>query len=638
MRIIILIFIMSCPVLISAQEIQLYESINYQRAVKNGTRSLDGKQGTDYWQNHANYTISVKLDTSENRLYGKERIEYFNESPDTLSGIVLRLYQNWRKKGAIKNEYVNPENLHDGMILDTLIINGRGIKVPTTEETIIRNINDLSNFINGTNLWLSLEEGLLPGNSLELVCEWNYSIATGNDFRRTGYYKDNAWFIGYFYPQVAVYDDLEDFHGIKGWDLKLFHQGLQEFYNDFNNFDVTIEVPESFHVWATGTLTNPELVYEAALLDKIEEAKSSDSIICLLGNDDLEYNYVLGKKWHFTANHVPDFAFGAAKGYLWDATSVQVGNRRVFIDVAYHPKSALYSEAIHIARKTIDYASNIYPAIPYPWEHATTFNGMLSGGMEFPMIANNGVFPDTNLNRYVTFHEIFHNYTPFMMGFNEKRYQFMDEGLTDYFSCRFMSEIYQEQFPMILTGLDNRVKEYNYYAMNDDSPMFTAFGLINYQNAYYQLYVKPSMAYSLFIDMVGKDQFINAFREFVIRWKGKHPTPWDFFYTMNDVLGENYNWYWQAWFFELGYPDLGLKLEKNHIIINRIGALPLPVKLMIETKDGPTKTLTRSMDNWKNGERQLYIEIEDIGDVKSIQLDCEKVPDIDHSNNYIEMF
>jgi hypothetical protein len=637
MRIIILILILFCPDLISAQEIQLYETINYQQAVKNGTRSLDGKPGSEYWQNHANYTISVKLDTSENRLFGNERVEYFNESPDTLSGIVLRLYQNRRKKGAIKDQIVNPDNLHDGMILDTLIINGQGIDVPTSEQTITRNINDLSSFFIGTNLYLLLEESLLPGNSIEILCGWNYAIPGENDFRRTGYYRDDAWFIGYFYPQIAVYDDLEYFHNIKGWDLQLFHRGWQEFYNDFNNFDVTIEVPEGFYVWATGTLTNPELNYKADLLDKIEEARSSDSIICLLGNEDLEKDYIKGNKWHFTANRVPDFAFGTAKGYLWDATSVQVGNKRVFVDVAYHPKSALYSEAIHIARKTIEYASNIYPAIPYPWEHSTTFNGMLSGGMEFPMIANNGIFPVASINRYVTFHEIFHNYTPFMMGFNEKRYPFMDEGLTDYFSCRFLSDVYQEEFPSLTTGLDNRVKEYNYYAMNGDSPMFTAYGLINSHNVYYQSFVKPNMAYSLFIDMIGEDQFLKAFCEFVVRWKGKHPTPWDFFYTMNNVLGENYNWFWQAWFFELGYPDLGLELEKDGVIVNRIGALPLPVKLKIIRKDGVTETLTRTLDNWMDGERQIYIEIEDIESVKSIQLDHEEVPDIDHSNNYIEI-
>ena len=154
---------------------------------------------------------------------------------------------------------------------------------------------------------------------------------------------------------------------------------------------------------------------------------------------------------------------------------------------------------------------------------------------------------------------------------------------------------------------------------------------------YYQTFVKPHMAYSLFFDMLGEDQFLEAFCEFVVRWKGKHPTPWDFFYTMNNVLGENYNWFWQAWFFELGYPDLGLELEKDGVIVNRIGALPLPVKLKIIRKDGVTETLTRTLDNWMDGERQIYIEIEDIESVKSIQLDHEEVPDIDHSNNYIEI-
>lgn len=639
MKTTILLLVITWPVFLSAQETQLYETVNFQNAVKQGTRSRDGKPGPKYWQNHADYNISVRLDTAAQRIFGKEEVLYYNESPDTLDRIVLRIYQNQRKKGAVRNLAMAPRDLHEGVMLDTISINGKGINLTFSDNFIVFTLEDSMNFFNGTNLNLFLNEKLLPGKSLSMKCEWNYPIATGADFRRTGHYKNNAWFIGYFYPQIAVYDDLEDFFGVKGWDLQLFHQGWQEFYNDFNNYDVTIDVPEGFYVWATGKLINPEQVYEASLLKKIREAKESDKIIHIIKEEDLDHNYITGNKWHFEANKVPDFAFGTAKGYLWDATKVQIGNRSIFVDVAYHPRSNFYPSVIDIARNTIYYASNTYPAIPYPWEHATTFNGMLSGGMEFPMIANNSVFPDTVITRYVTFHEIFHNYTPFMMGFNEKRYPFMDEGFTDYFSCRFLSDVYQTVYPARVPETKNRMDEYGYFAANDDSPMFLAYSNINFQNVYYQCYVKPSTAYKLFIDMVGKEIFLKAFHEFVKRWRGKHPTPYDFFYTMNNALDENYNWFWKAWFFDLGYPDLGLEVEKNNIIVKRVGvgSLPLPVKLIVEMQDGSIKTFERSMDIWNGGEKKITIEIEDFNNAKSIRLDTESVPDIDYSNNYIKM-
>ena len=637
MKKIIFLLAIACPVILPAQETQLYETVNYQNAVKQGTRSRDGKPGSKYWQNHADYKISIRLDTAAQKIFGKEEVLYYNESPDTLDRIVLRLYQNVRKKGTVRNKVMAPGDLHNGVVLDTIIINGKGIDLTVSDNIITFTVEDSMNFYNGTNLNLFLNERLVPGESLALECVWNYPVATEPEFRRTGYYKDNSWFIGYFYPQIAVYDDLEDLFGVKGWDLQLFHKGWQEFYNDFNNFDVTIDVPQGFYVWATGMLMNSGQVYEASLLEKIREAKNSDEIIHLIKEEDLDHNYITGNKWHFTANEVPDFAFGTAKGYLWDATSVQVGNRRIFVDVAYHPRSYLYPSVIHIAKNTIEYASKIYPAIPYPWEHATTFNGHLRGGMEFPMIANNSIFPDSIITQYVTFHEIFHNYTPFMMGFNEKRYPFMDEGFTDYFSCQFLSDVYRTAFPARVPGTKNRMEEYGYFAANDDAPLFNAYSHVNPQNIYYQSYVKPNTAYRLFIDMTGKENFLPAFHEFVKRWRGKHPTPYDFFYTMNDVLGENYNWFWKAWFFDLGYPDLGLELKKNSIIVKRVGAgsLPLPVKLIVEMQDGSIKTIEKSMDIWKDGKKKITIEIEDFGNVKSIRLDTESVPDIDYSNNYI---
>jgi len=638
MKTIILILLVTYSALITAQETKLFETINYQNAVKNGTRSRDGNPGPNYWQNHSDYDISVRLDTAGKRIFGNQTVIYHNESPDTLNRIVLRLYQNRYQKGTTRNVKVRAENLHDGIVIDSLIINWEKVSIPGNEFNRTAIIPDSTSGYNGTNLCIWLDEKMLPGESLELKCSWNHKIPTGNSFRRHGHYKDDAWFIGYFYPQIAVYDDMEYLFGVKGWDYELFYQGFQEFYNDFNNYKVRIEVPPGFFVWATGDLMNPKEVYNEVLFNRMKEAESSDSITKLIARDKLNEDHLIGNIWYFEAKGVPDFAFGTAKGYLWDASSIKLTDKRVSVHTAYHPDSDLFDMVIEMAKTSIDLTSNFYPGIDYPWNKITIFNGMHQGGMEYPMIANNMYIPDTLLTFLVTFHEIFHNYTPFMMGFNEKKYVFMDEGLTHHFTNHALLRTMNRLYIFAPRG-ESPADDYRFFVLNGDVPLINSYAHARFTNLQYLSFVKPETAYTLFRDMVGEEKFLFAFKEFVNRWKGKHPTPWDMFYTFNNVLEENYNWFWKAWFFDQGYPDLGVRLDGNHIVVEckGVGSLPLPVKLYLEMADGSAKTIERSMDVWKGGERKINIEYNDLDNVKVIRLDTASVPDIDHTNNYVEV-
>jgi len=290
-------------------------------------------------------------------------------------------------------------------------------------------------------------------------------------------------------------------------------------------------------------------------------------------------------------------------------------------------------------KKTLEYTSTVNPGIPYPYDHVTVFNGTQGGGMEFPMIANDADFPDSTLTSYVTFHEIFHNYTPFMMGLNEKRYPFMDEGLTDFFSSEYVQDQYGTNF-FFAPGSQNRVDDYNYFSSKEDAPLIGTYAQLDETNTVFYYYLKPSMAYMLFKEMVGEKSFLKGFNEFVRRWEGKHPTPYDFFYTMNDVLNQDYNWFWQAWFFSYGYPDLGLKLTKNNsVLVHRVGegSLPLPVKLNIVYSDGTEKIIQRPMNVWKDGAEVVEIKLDDFSNISEISLDTETVPDISHINNSIKV-
>lgn len=633
MRKIIIILVFSFPLWLTAQETELFESLNYRNAVKDGTRSRNGKPGTKYWQNHADYDISVRLDTASRKIYGRESITYYNQSPDTLNNIVLRLYQNRNKKGAVRDAQVHPANIHEGMDLDTIVINETGIS-PTSHRIVV----------NGTNLAIPLASPLLPKGRLNISCEWSYQIPIEPEFRRTGYYRDNAWFIGYFYPQIAVYDDMEFFPPMQGWDYQLFHKGMQEFYNDFNNYRVNIQVPEGFFVWATGELLNEEEVYKSPIPERLEKARATDEKVEIISRDDLDKNFLTGHNWIYKATGVPEFAFGTASGYLWDGTSVNIGDRRVFVDVAYHPGSEFYPKVIDIARNTVKYTSEVFPGIPYPYPHSTTFNGMWGGGMEFPMIANNCDERDTLFKTLMTFHEICHNYHPFMTGINEKRYHFMDEGLTQFCTILWLWDEYRIDFYNNTVGSAKATGIFEAYnqlcvSTQDNTSLYNAYTQSDFNNGFYQYVVKPVVPLILFTEMVGEDRFLSAYQEFFRRWEGKHPTPFDLFYTMNDALDENFNWFWNAWYMDFGYPDLGIELREIEIIVRRMGAraLPLPVNLTIDYQDGTSATIHKPMNIWKDGVRQFAIQIEHTKAVKSVSLDTENVPDIDHSNNYIEI-
>lgn len=231
-----------------------------------------------------------------------------------------------------------------------------------------------------------------------------------------------------------------------------------------------------------------------------------------------------------------------------------------------------------------------------------------------------------------------------MTGINEKRYPFMDEGLTQFCTIHWLWDEYKMDFYSNTVGSAEATgiyEAYNHFCIStqDNTSLYNAYSQNDVNNGFYQYVVKPIVPLILFTRMVGENRFLSAYQEFIRRWEGKHPTPFDLFYTMNDVLGENFNWFWNAWYMDFGYPDLGMELKEDQLLVKRMGAraLPLPVKLTIEYKDGTSAVISRPMNIWKNGSRQLAIEIEDLPGIKSIILDMKNVPDIDHSNNYLKI-
>ena len=601
--------------------------VNLQKAYDKGTRSLNGQPGPAYWQNHSEYVIEVKFEPSTRTIFGHEKITYYNESPDSLNRLVIRLYQDIFKKGNPRDWAVSPEDLHNGVQIKMLKIDG--------QELTLKQNPDIRRY--GTNMIIRLQELLPPKNSIKLEINWQLQISKKSNIRM-GTYDSTSFHIAYWYPQMAVYDDLE------GWDTYNY-TGSQEFYNDFSNYDVKITVPENFVVWATGRLQNVKEVLQKKFVARYNQALKSDSVIHVITEQDVQEGHITAdKEWntfHYVARNVPDFAFSTSDHYLWDLTSAKVADNRerVLIGAAFKKESQDFYEVAEIARKAILFYSQEMPAYPFPYPSLTVFNG--KGGMEFPMMVNDGSASERSGMVHVTSHEIAHTYFPFFMGINERKYAWMDEGWATMLPFEFQAREAAGYDPV-----KRNMERYLRVAGTEfDIPMIVPTIVYggqargSYRNASYN---RPGAAYYLLEQYLGKERFLKAMHAYMERWHGKHPMPFDFFFTFNDVLQEDLSWFFKPWFFDFGYPDLALEKIKEDdraltVGVIKKGHLPVPVKLTVLFEDSSKTFLEKPVSVWKNGSKKVEMTIKKNQPILKVWLGDEHIPDLFKQDNVLEL-
>ena len=595
-------------------------------AYEKGTRSVDGQPGKNYWQNKSVYSIEVEIVPGSRTIHGKESIQYFNNSPDSLHEIVIRLYQDIYKKGNMRDFEIDERDIHSGVQIHSVAVNDKVV--------------DQANFSewsrSGTNATITLDSVLLPHSSVKLNFEWEFTISKYRNIR-TGTYDSTTFFVGYWYPQVAMYDD------INGWD-RLNYGGQQEFYNDFCDFNVHITAPPKFFVWATGQLSNGKDIFTSQILEKLTQACQSDSLIRITTPEDYEHNVSFFQKeiphtWNYSASNVTDFAFAVSDHYFWDAASVVVDQstkRRTNISTIYPSPNEESENLANVASTIIKTYSEIFPKVPFPYPSMTVFvNRNPSGGMEFPMMVNDAT-PHTHSGTVgLTAHEIAHTYFPFFMGTNERRYAWMDEGWAVKIPFDLQTSTLQGE-----SGRERNVKAYEQVAGTQlDIPLVVSSSLLTgtaYRNS---AYGKPACAYDFLEDMVGKEKFTSALQQYISIWHGKHPLPYDFFNALNTALGKNYDWYWKPWFMEFGYPDLGLeKIEiKNETVIvtiHKIGNIPVPVELKIWFSDSSMVQKHYDASIWQSSDEYVCVVPNPQGGlIKSVILGSSSIPDINKNNN-----
>lgn len=586
----------------------LYTPRDIKKAYDKGTRSADGRPGKNYWQNHARYNIQVTALPPDRTIKGTEQIVYTNNSPDTLKGLNMKLIINIHRPGAARGGGVSDDYLTPGVQVDNFTANDKPIKWDNEEAA-------------STNQGIRLPTPLLPHDSVKLNIDWHYLISLKSE--REGMIDSTTFYLAYFYPRVSVYDDYN------GWDRLPFTDYL-EFYNDFNDYKLSVTVPKNYMVWATGTLQNAKEVLQPEFAKRLQKSFTSDSTINVATQDEVMANKVTQQNatntWVWTANNITDMAVGISNHYVWDAASVVVDDkthRRASMQAAFLNTADDFHHSVQFGRNSLGWLSHNWPGLPYPFPKMTAFQGFAD--MEYPMMVNDSKQDDIHFAQLVQDHEIAHTYFPFYMGINESRYGFMDEGWATTFEFLIgTAEV----------GKESAEKSYKSFRINrwihdassfEDLPIITPSSELFSANSNNE-YGKPSLSYLALKDMLGDELFKKSLHAYMDRWNGKHPIPWDYFNSMSDASGKNLNWFFNNWFFTNYYIDLAVdKVTKTTagytVNINNIGGFATPFDVIATYADGSIGTFHQTPIVWEANQKKTVVTIKGAKVITSLKID-----------------
>lgn len=605
--------------------------LEFQRALANGSRSATGAPGPRYWQQWARYQLTARLDTEGKRLEGRATITYFNRSPDTLAVLYLHLYQNIHAPGTMRNE---PQEITGGVSLESVSVRGRALAPVDSGPRY-----DVS----GTILRIRPHQAMLPGDSVNLSVAWSF-VVPQSGAGRMGWSRDNLFFIAYWYPQMAVYDD------VVGWHTDPY-LGAAEFYAGFGDYEVTIDAPQGWTVVATGTLENAADVLPAAIRDRLARAERSDSVIPIVTAADLAGGRATERSatgrlaWRYRAANVRDVAFSVTRASLWDAARTPVGDRDAAgrpdfarVDALYRADAPRWRHAARYARHSIEFLSR-FTGFPYPWPHMSAVEGagIIGGGMEFPMMTLIGDYNQRGDSAlyYVVAHELAHMWVPMIVGTDERRYGWMDEGTTSFNE----NQARKEFFP----GPDHDEPDRQAYLQDartgNESEMLRWTDYLYPNQGGTASYSKPASVLAALRGLLGDSLFLRAYRGYLRRWAYRHPKPWDFFNSINDLTGKNLDWFWRSWYYETWTLDHAVSSvtagpNGTRIVIEDRGLVPMPARLTVTLAEGTTRRHEVPVEHWLSGARTGEISILPGARVVKVEIDAERVfPDADRANN-----
>ena len=610
----------------------------YRRAVERSWRSGGGGPGASYWQQWASYEIEARLDPETARVLGSVRILYANNAPATLRTLWLHLHQNLHAEGSPRSAR---QEVTGGVELTGVLVDGEEVEEGDLAEGPAYEVQ-------GTLMHLRPGWDVVQDDTVEIRITWEETLPQHGS-GRMGHSNREIYFVAYWFPKMAVFDDL------RGWDAEPY-LGNAEFYDGFGDYTVELTVPAGWTVMATGTLENPEEVYSPTTLERLAEAAESDDRVVVVAPEDRDAGRVTTAgadgwlTYRFSAENVRDFAWTTSNVQRWDATSALVSDRdddgeddRVLIHSFWREDRApLWDDQWEYGKQSIEHHSE-YTGVAYPWPHMTSVEGadIIDGGMEFPMLTLIGPYEDREPQDLfnVTSHELGHMWVPMIVGSNEKRHAWMDEGSTTFLEDQSRMEYWpgvdhhrvEAQGYVQVASLELEQSMMRHGDWYEPGP---GYGIASYS--------KPATLMVALREVVGEETWVRAYRTFIDEWAFKHPTPWDFFATFERFAEVDLDWFWTAFYFEtwtLDHAVGGVQTLTGGgaiVTIEDRGFAPFPATVRIRTTVGGVLERSIPVEHWLAGNDEFEIEVPaSAGSVTRVELDPGGyAPDIDRTNNF----
>jgi hypothetical protein len=618
------------------------EAFNSMFYTSNGTeyRSASGQPGPAYWQNRTDYQLTAALNETSNEITGKAILSYTNNSPDALPFVWLYLEQNLFAKDS-RGAAIVPLRGSRYDAKGEAFDGGMKIKSVKLVPAYGKKLSDAKYIINDTRMQIWFPKELAPKTGkAKLVIEYSYICpAMGAD--RTGIQptkNGKMYSIAQWYPRMCVYDD------VYGWNT-IPYTGPGEFYSSYGDFDVSITTPASHAVVCSGELLNPSEVLNATQAKRWAEAKTSDNTVMIRTKEEVEalvVKPVAGKKtWKFRIKNARDVAWASSAAFIVDAAKINLPSGKKSLAVSVYPAESegakAWGRSTEYSKASIEYYSKKWFEYPYPAAINVASN---VGGMEYPGIVFCGWRANNGGLWGVTDHELGHNWFPMIVGSNERLHGWMDEGFNSFINGLSTAAFNNGEYKGAPQNLQQSAGRLTNQKME---PILSAPANMKESNIGSLLYFKPAVGLTLLrTQILGEERFDLAFKTYIRRWAFKHPTPEDFFRTIENVSGENLAWFWRGWFIYNWQLDQAVREVKYVnddpakgvlITIDNLEKLPMPVVIEIKTVSGKTTRVKLPVEVWERNASWTFKAPVDEA-VESVTLDPDKAyPDINPENN-----
>jgi len=606
----------------------------------NDYRSASGEPGPKYWQNRSDYKINCALDTTKHSVNGEVEIYYTNNSPDNLKFLWLQLDQNIYKKDSRATA-------------TTTEAGGRWANTKFTDGDVIKSISVEYNgktfipkyIVSDTRMQVWLPDALKSsGGKVKLAIKFEFTVPEYGSDRMGRLKTRNGWIyeVAQWFPRLAVYDD------IQGWNT-LPYLGQGEFYLEYGDIDFTVTAPSNLIVVGSGELLNPQECYTAEQMKRWTAAKASDKTVMIRSDKEVTDKnsrpQTASTTWKFKIQNTRDVAWAASRAFVQDAAKINLPGGKKSMAVSVYPVESFtkngWQRSTEFTKASIEYYSNKWFEFPYP--AATNVAGIV-GGMEYPGI----VFCSSGASGTglwgVTDHELGHTWFPMIVGSNERKYAWMDEGFNTFINDGSTGAFNNGEFKDVsFFGDPNNSFNVKSNFGDEMDGLYTIPEVIQQYNLGNAAYGKPAQMLTALRDVVlGKERFDAAFREYISRWAFKHPTPWDFFHSMENVSGEDLSWFWRAWVlntWKLDQTVKGVNYKDDKpakgavITIENLEKMPMPVTVLIKEENGKEHRLDLPVEIWQRGSKWTF-GVPSTSEIKEVILDPDnKLPDWNRDNN-----